>query len=480
MSFYPELRRSTRGARTVVNGAHANLEFGLVISGRATYFFKDRQSDLVPGTLQWVLPGEYHQLLRSPDFEMWVAIIDPSQFDESFLNDVAANPCRLLSSEDALALDRLMSHVSQDSDQPAVFRAGADYVFRSAWHATMSSPGPSRKALHPAVVQALEILRSEASDLPSAELAHRCGVTQGYLGQICMEQTGRGLVEWRNRFRIERFVVAYSGSHDLLTAAFDAGFGSYTQFHRVFSDLIGSTPGEWAKSGSELSLGSLSSVGGLIRGSNAEGQRMIWYPLSELALPAAARWFTPGFDRALRQPSAGATEAPLLSGIESWDDMRRHEAALLEDAASASPALAEALGRAFARMDVFELCRDALGSYATDINDLAAITTLYVGLAWFCVQSAPTPSQMEVAALATRIRVALKASGSFAGASETERQIAASALVAQSIFLRSAIEAARSSGNHRTVERIRTAAHAACLSTTGVDVKSIDLMALLA
>lgn len=479
MGGYPEIRRTARGARIDVQFAHANLEFNLVVSGRGTCFFEDRQHKMVPGTLMWISPGEFHQLQRSPDFEMWIAIMDPQDLAPELLANIAANPYRLLAHEDALALDRLLSHLSQDSDQPAVYLSGADYLFRSAWHATMSSPGPTRKALHPAVKQALDILRASVEMPSSAELARQCGVTQGYLGQLLIEQTGRGFVEWRNCIRIERFVLAYPKSGDLLTAAFEAGFGSYTQFHRVFSDMLGSTPGDWAKSGSHIDLGSISSAGNDNRGTEAEGQRMIWYPLSDLVLPPVARWFRPGLEAALRAADPHSDDtADIESCVTDWPSLRSLEAALVSSIADSLPETAEKLRRAFGRVDLFAQYRATLGLFGPRLTDLVDLATIYVGVAGYCVGKASPPSQAELAALVGRMRSAMHRTGCFRGASESERRTAAAGLIAGAIILRNAIEAARGSGSEKTLARISAAARASCLGMTGIDVQAIDLFAI--
>jgi AraC-like DNA-binding protein len=459
--------------------SHPNLEFNLVISGRGTCFFGDRQYDLSPGTLLWIAPGEFHQLLRSPDFEMWVAIIAPETFPDEMLADVVANPLRQLSSEDALALDSLLSHVTQDADQPKVYLTGADFAFRSAWHATVSSPGVTRTAMHPAVVQALDILRS-STDMPrSGELARACGVTLGYLAQLLADQTGRGIVEWRNRIRIERFVIAYPHSGDLMTAAFDAGFGSYTQFHRVFAELVGTTPGEWAKSGTDISMGSLASLAQTVRGSDADGRRMVWYGLADLTLPAAKKWLKPSFAAAMIASDLGEeSQAPVPSGIESYADFRQFEGQLVESLRDSNPEKAEKLERALSRLDMFDRQRAILGRYGLGVEDLANMLTLYIGVGWYCVTTAPAPNHQHVIALARRVRAALHRAGSFQAASQDDRRMATAAIVAQTSLLWNANEVARASGSQRTLTRMAEAAQAAVLETTGIDVGAIDLLEL--
>ena len=59
-------------------------------------------------------------------------------------------------------------------------------------------------------------------------------------------ELGVGLVAYRNRLRLRRFLeLASSGRTTLLAACLEAGFGSYPQFHRVFVAETGQTPREY-------------------------------------------------------------------------------------------------------------------------------------------------------------------------------------------------------------------------------------------
>ena len=53
------------------------------------------------------------------------------------------------------------------------------------------------------------------------------------------------LVDFRNRQRVERFLEIYGAGRrrTMLDAALTAGFGSYTQFHRIFKRVTGRGPG---------------------------------------------------------------------------------------------------------------------------------------------------------------------------------------------------------------------------------------------
>jgi methylphosphotriester-DNA--protein-cysteine methyltransferase len=54
---------------------------------------------------------------------------------------------------------------------------------------------------------------------------------------------GMSLVEYRHRRLMARFFEALErGQANLLAAALDAGFGNYTQFHRVYRRMFGKSP----------------------------------------------------------------------------------------------------------------------------------------------------------------------------------------------------------------------------------------------
>lgn len=84
--------------------------------------------------------------------------------------------------------------------------------------------------------------------LSRAALAKALGVSTSVLGKAFKAHMGRSLSEYRNQVRLERFLVLVEpGGGNLLSAALDAGFGSYAQFHRVFGEKMGCSPKEFCR-----------------------------------------------------------------------------------------------------------------------------------------------------------------------------------------------------------------------------------------
>lgn len=105
-----------------------------------------------------------------------------------------------------------------------------------------SVPLTPRQSLVAKVVLALH----DDASVASRTLAVRLGVSTSHLSSVFHEQMGLSLTRYRNRLRIERFFTECDPSGgNLLQAAFQAGFGSYPQFHRVFRELLDATPRDY-------------------------------------------------------------------------------------------------------------------------------------------------------------------------------------------------------------------------------------------
>jgi methylphosphotriester-DNA--protein-cysteine methyltransferase len=90
----------------------------------------------------------------------------------------------------------------------------------------------------------------EDPSLDRGAVCRELDVSEGYLSRLFPRELGLTFVEQRARSRLTRFCthVAREG-HSYLDAALLAGFGSYSQLHRVFVGLVGVTPREYFSRG---------------------------------------------------------------------------------------------------------------------------------------------------------------------------------------------------------------------------------------
>jgi AraC-like DNA-binding protein len=96
----------------------------------------------------------------------------------------------------------------------------------------------------PIVRRVLDAFRADPQK-SGERIARELGISPGYLARTFKQAMGMSLVEYRNRWRLERFAsVLEQNGRTLEQAAREAGFGSYAQFHRVHRQLTGAAPRE--------------------------------------------------------------------------------------------------------------------------------------------------------------------------------------------------------------------------------------------
>jgi AraC-like DNA-binding protein/quercetin dioxygenase-like cupin family protein len=236
---------------------HSELELNLVISGRASYILGDRRYELRADDLVWLFPAQEHQLIdRSPDYEMWVVVFTPQALKAAVRNspaailterDPAGRFCKSLAHGDMLSLTQFCAELFRNSEHVDILNAGLRYLVLRSWERFAANAGmPHYQTLHPAVENALQMLRRGESDESLGRLSLRAGLSPARLSRRFKTEVGLGIAEYRNRLRLERFIERYGSGNRLtaLAAAYEAGFHSYAQFHRVFSRLMGYGPAE--------------------------------------------------------------------------------------------------------------------------------------------------------------------------------------------------------------------------------------------
>lgn len=237
---------------------HDELELNLVLSGTARYLLEGRVYELRPRSLVWLFPAQEHILVDlDHDLRMWILCIHPDllrphcrapPWTTLLEPDPAQDVCRSLSVPLAAEVDDLLGRIAGGPHDPALFNAALVHATLHSWHAHCSAErAPAPRRPHPAVAAALERLHAgDERDLPALSAA--CGLSYSRLSRLFRAQLGVGLVDYRNRRRLERFLERRRRRGDeatMLADALAAGFGSYAQFHRVFRAELGCTPREW-------------------------------------------------------------------------------------------------------------------------------------------------------------------------------------------------------------------------------------------
>jgi AraC-like DNA-binding protein len=109
-----------------------------------------------------------------------------------------------------------------------------------------ASPLPN-PALSPEIADCLELLGADPG-ASLADLAQRLGMSAVRLSRTFQREVGKKLQDYRTEQRLQRFFALVDSAEQrgqalsLMDLALAAGFGSYSQFHRVFSARFGSSP----------------------------------------------------------------------------------------------------------------------------------------------------------------------------------------------------------------------------------------------
>jgi len=241
---------------------HAELEVNLVLAGRATYLLGERTYALRRHSAVWLFPGQNHLLIdQSADYAMWIGVFKPALLRRCcrgertgpLLRDAPPGHfCRRLGDERATRLSVLFSELMalQAEEDDIHYNAGLAYTLLSAWAAYLAADkGDTGSDVHPAVERAARLLHDETAPLSVDEVARRAGLSASRLSRLFEEQMGVSLTAFRNRQRIDRFLRLYGHGHrrTMLEAALDANFGSYAQFYRVFTAVMGCTPAQYRR-----------------------------------------------------------------------------------------------------------------------------------------------------------------------------------------------------------------------------------------
>jgi AraC-like DNA-binding protein len=275
------LVESARNPPTIKSHHHVELELNLVVRGWISYVVGGRRFTFGRRTLLWLVPSQEHQLVgRSSDAETYVAafkpglirrscrsrayeglrrdapegegvlhtVLPPETFDlvrktMDGLMEAAPDP-DILNREAGFGVNPGFRYGHGDPDG---LNAGLHHLLLLCWRCQSAGTSPQGAvALHSAVMRALEVLSEGNEKVRLGALARECGASGAHLSRMFTRQVGLPMNRYRNSVRLRRFLELYRapGHRTITEAVYGAGFGSYAQFHRVFTRAYGRGPRE--------------------------------------------------------------------------------------------------------------------------------------------------------------------------------------------------------------------------------------------
>lgn len=206
----------------------------MVVRGTALFGVGERTERLTTGDALVFQPGQDHVLLEaSPDLELFVLALRPE------LTDRVLGIAALASSRSAHFAKRELASVANElgslehvNDPMAAETRTANVFLRAIEH---------RDSYHVVSRRALEETHGDAT-LAATSVAALARVSPSTLSSRFHHDLGLPLVEYRARLKLMRFVELVDAGVTQTSAAFEAGFGSYAQCHRVFRRALGCAP----------------------------------------------------------------------------------------------------------------------------------------------------------------------------------------------------------------------------------------------
>ena len=241
-------RRATRRRFDTMPRRHHEVVALHALAGTMRYLIDGRILTVGPRTVLWAFSDQTHMLLaESADFDMWVVVLSreliaPPGPVPPTVSAGLPHGAFTLAPDDHAELAAIAAGAVAD-DTLSWRSAGLRWWAMRAWNLCRGAAPAVGAQTHPAVQRAIEAIEAEPAQ-PLAAIAATAGLGLPRLTQVFRKEIGETPAHYRTRCRLRRVdqTMADTGAPGLLTAALDAGFGSYAQFYRTFVAARGMGP----------------------------------------------------------------------------------------------------------------------------------------------------------------------------------------------------------------------------------------------
>ena len=234
---------------------HEILEMNLVYSGHGFYMIGKKRFDIKKNTLLFLFPGQEHVLLgKTSDLKMWIVLFETKILNEVrhnkfYKNLIAYNPddyfCQNIKPRDADLLNNLLSDLNNRKNDALVFNSGIRHCLYLAWNAVKTAVNNEKTAeIGSDVSECIKIINNSEGEISLQSLSQQLNLHETIISRKFRKETGVAFVEYRNRIKLDAFVALARTQKEsnLLRLCYEAGFGSYQQFSRIFKNHYGLSP----------------------------------------------------------------------------------------------------------------------------------------------------------------------------------------------------------------------------------------------
>jgi AraC-like DNA-binding protein len=250
-----------------VNHFHDSYEIYYLLSGERYYFIKDRTYHIVKGSLVFINTYELHRTLDAhvPSWERILINFKPGFLisDDTdrigrlvSLFSTGSNILRFPVKEQTMIEELLFKLLSETDNSNTCFEEMlAAYliqllVFSSRFIGQNTiSVNSSNHYIHKKAAPIVQYINSHYMEpLSLNSLAELFYMSPYYLCKVFKESTGFSFVEYLNQIRIKEAQILLSSlDSSIIEISQKVGFGSVSQFGRVFKDISGVSPLKYRK-----------------------------------------------------------------------------------------------------------------------------------------------------------------------------------------------------------------------------------------
>ncbi|HSJ66089.1 MAG TPA: AraC family transcriptional regulator [Anditalea sp.] len=263
---------------------HKELELNIVIRGSAEYILPNQKYNLTPGNIVWLFPGQEHRLIKTdPNFQMYVIVFTEDLFKKITFTEkkycLLNNPnpsgsfCRKISISSLEKLEKICQMLCDLNSNkeiispayyyagqafgfnknsfyhhkdPVLLNSGLSYLMTIGWHLYLTEGAEEiKERINPQVEMAIKLLRKNPEkDYGLSELAMECGVSSSRLSRLFNDQLNLSIVDYKNKLKLERLLecLKENPNYSISEACYTVGFGSYSQFYKIFTKHFGISP----------------------------------------------------------------------------------------------------------------------------------------------------------------------------------------------------------------------------------------------
>jgi len=192
----------------------------------------------------------------SLDFELWNVTVNSGMDSRitSYLSQPELQISRIVDQENSSHILQMVELIYNNDDDQEYYDSGLNFLFHLAFRSfKLSEQNPGFNTLHPSILKAISVMEEKKAVAYLDLVAEEVGLSREYLSRLFRKQVGISFTEYKNRVQIGHFfsLVENKSIYNISDAAYEAGFGSYSQFYKVFRQVTGFKPA-WLKNSPEM------------------------------------------------------------------------------------------------------------------------------------------------------------------------------------------------------------------------------------